>query len=137
MEQNILYSIGKEGASNLVSLLSKSLEPEVNMHNNDRVICSCGISNAQNTFSILSVKLFIYPSFILHDSYVSDWGRCILREHTNIHCIYMMVYELRGPLIEPPPPPQSNLETCIRSLNTPNSSFRRLENSRNIVNIKF
>ena len=48
----------------------------------------------------------------------------------------MMVYELRGPLIEPPPP-QSNLETCIRSLNTPNSSFQRLENSRNIVNIKF
>ena len=35
MEQNILYSMGKEGASNLVSLLSESLEPVVNMHNND------------------------------------------------------------------------------------------------------
>ena len=34
--------MGKEGASNLVSLLSKSLEPVVDMHNNDRVICSCG-----------------------------------------------------------------------------------------------
>ena len=33
--------MGKEGASNLVSLLSKSLEPVVDMHNNDRVICSC------------------------------------------------------------------------------------------------
>ena len=42
MEQNILYSMGKEGASNLVSLLSKSLEPVVDMHNNDCVICSCG-----------------------------------------------------------------------------------------------
>ena len=41
MEQNILYSMGKEGASNLVSLLSESLEPVVNMHNNDCVICSC------------------------------------------------------------------------------------------------
>ena len=40
MEQNISYSIGKEGASNLVSLLSKSLEAVVDMHNNDRVsIC--------------------------------------------------------------------------------------------------
>ena len=38
MEQNILYSMGKEGASNLVSLLSKSLEPVVDMHNNDCVI---------------------------------------------------------------------------------------------------
>ena len=34
--------MGKEGAFNLVSLLSKSLEPVVEMHNNDRVICSCG-----------------------------------------------------------------------------------------------
>ena len=42
MEQNILYSMGKEGASNLVSLLSESLEPVVDMHNNDCVICSCG-----------------------------------------------------------------------------------------------
>ena len=42
MEQNILYSMGKEGDSNLVSILSKSLEPVVDMHNNDRVICSCG-----------------------------------------------------------------------------------------------
>ena len=42
MEQNIIYSMGKEGASNLVSLLSKSLEPAVDMHNNDRVIFSCG-----------------------------------------------------------------------------------------------
>ena len=33
--------MGKEGASNLVSLLSKSLEPVVGMHNNDCVICSC------------------------------------------------------------------------------------------------
>ena len=41
VEQNILYSMGKEGASNLVSLLSKSLEPGVDMHNNDCVICSC------------------------------------------------------------------------------------------------
>ena len=41
MEQNILYSMGKEGASNLVSLLSESLEPVVDMHNNDYVICSC------------------------------------------------------------------------------------------------
>ena len=44
MEQNILYSMGKEGASNLVSLLSESLEPVVDMHNNDRVICSCGLT---------------------------------------------------------------------------------------------
>ena len=41
MEQNILYSMGKEGASNLVSLLSESLKPVVDMHNSDRVICSC------------------------------------------------------------------------------------------------
>ena len=41
MEHNILYSMGKEGASNLVSLISKSLELVVDMHNNDRVICSC------------------------------------------------------------------------------------------------
>ena len=41
MEQNILYSMGKEGATYLVSLLSKSLEPVVDMHNNDCVICSC------------------------------------------------------------------------------------------------
>ena len=33
--------MGKEGASNLVSLLSESLEPVVDMHNNDCVICSC------------------------------------------------------------------------------------------------
>ena len=38
MEQNILYSIG---ASNLVSLLSKSLESAVDMHHTDCVICSC------------------------------------------------------------------------------------------------
>ena len=44
MEQNILYSMGKEGASNLVSLLSESLEPVVDMHNNDCVICSCAAS---------------------------------------------------------------------------------------------
>ena len=44
MEQNILYSMGKEGASNLVSLLSESLEPVVDMHNNDNVICSCDYS---------------------------------------------------------------------------------------------
>ena len=36
--------MGKEGASNLVSLLSKSLEPVTDMHKYDRVICSCGIS---------------------------------------------------------------------------------------------
>ena len=36
--------MGKEGASNLVSLLSESLEPVVDMHNNDCVICSCGSS---------------------------------------------------------------------------------------------
>ena len=41
MEHDILCSMGKEGASNLVSLLSKSLEPVAVMHNNDRVICSC------------------------------------------------------------------------------------------------
>ena len=41
MEQNILYSVGKEGASNLVSLLSESLESVVDMHNNDCVISSC------------------------------------------------------------------------------------------------
>ena len=35
--------MGKEGASNLVSLLSESLEPVVDMHNNDCVICSCGL----------------------------------------------------------------------------------------------
>ena len=35
--------MGKEGASNLVSLLSKSLEPVVDMHNNDCVICSCDL----------------------------------------------------------------------------------------------
>ena len=45
VEQNILYSMGKEGASNLVSLLSKSLEPFVDMHNNDRAICSCAYSD--------------------------------------------------------------------------------------------
>ena len=45
MEQIILYSVGKEGASNLVSLLSESLEPVVDMHNNDCVICSCGLNN--------------------------------------------------------------------------------------------
>ena len=33
--------MGKEGDSNLVSLLSESLEPVVDMHNNDCVICSC------------------------------------------------------------------------------------------------
>ena len=44
MEQNISYSMGKEGASNLVSLLSESLEPVVYMHNNDCVICSCVLS---------------------------------------------------------------------------------------------
>ena len=38
MEQNILYSMGKEGASNLVSLLSKPLEPVVDMHKNDRCV---------------------------------------------------------------------------------------------------
>ena len=41
VEQNSLYSMGKEGASNLVSLLSESLEPVVDMHNNDCVIYSC------------------------------------------------------------------------------------------------
>ena len=41
MEQNILYSMGKEGASVLVSLLSELLEPVVDMHDNDCVICSC------------------------------------------------------------------------------------------------
>ena len=49
MEQNILYSTGKEGASNLVSLLSESLEPVVDMHNNDCVICSCGIGLRSST----------------------------------------------------------------------------------------
>ena len=45
MEQNILYSMGKEGASNLVSFLSESLEQVVYMHINGRVICSCGRVN--------------------------------------------------------------------------------------------
>ena len=36
--------MGKEGASNLVSLLTKSLESVVDMHNNDRVICSCDMN---------------------------------------------------------------------------------------------
>ena len=36
--------MGKEGASNLVSLLSESLKPVVDMHNNDCVVCSCGRS---------------------------------------------------------------------------------------------
>ena len=44
MKQNISYSMGKEGASNLVSFLSKSLEPVVDMQNYDCVICSCGYS---------------------------------------------------------------------------------------------
>ena len=67
MEQNILYSMGKEGATTLVSLLSKSLEPVVDMHNNDSVICSCDwtmndevvyISNV-STFYALSVALLV------------------------------------------------------------------------------
>ena len=46
MEQNILYSMtmGKVGTSNfyqMVALLSKSLEPVVDMHNDGGVICSC------------------------------------------------------------------------------------------------
>ena len=50
MEQNILYSMGKEGGHlqfkpSLVPLLSKSLEPVMDMHNNDCVICSCGWDN--------------------------------------------------------------------------------------------
>ena len=51
MEHNILYSMWKEGVSNLVSLLSKSLEPVVDMHNNDRVICSCAIRGSLHYYS--------------------------------------------------------------------------------------
>ena len=58
MEHNILYAMGKKGASNLVSLLSTSLEPVVDMHKYDCVICSCGltISDIINMFSFQAVE---------------------------------------------------------------------------------
>ena len=70
MEQNILYSMGKEGASNLVSLLSESLEPVVDMHNNDCVICSCGrIRDNEKWFydgnTLETVDQFIYLGILL------------------------------------------------------------------------
>ena len=56
--------MGKEDAFNLVSLLSKSLEPVVDMHNNYCVIYSCGSTvvwcNAlkmTQTFFILKIGL--------------------------------------------------------------------------------
>ena len=66
MEQNILYSMGKEGASNLVSLLSESLEPVVDMHNiNDCVICSCGLGTWDLPW--LQSSLYEYLHFINND----------------------------------------------------------------------
>ena len=41
VEQNISYSMGKEDTSKLVSFLLYSLEPIVDMHNDDCIICSC------------------------------------------------------------------------------------------------
>ena len=53
--------MGKEGASNLVSLLSKSLEPVMDMHKNDCVICSCGFSFRVHILTDASI--FMYHSF--------------------------------------------------------------------------
>ena len=60
VEQNVLFSMGKEDTSNLMLLLSKSVEAEVDMHNNDRVICSCA-----NTY------LKTVGMFIKHDNTVA------------------------------------------------------------------
>ena len=54
--------MGKEGASNLVSLLSKSLEPVVDMHNNDCVICSCGYSWFAKPSTAVSLYVYMLPS---------------------------------------------------------------------------
>ena len=69
MEQNILYSMGKEGASNLVTLLSESLEPVVDMHNNDCVICSCGCTS---TFLQLKTLHYICISWVHCDIDLGD-----------------------------------------------------------------
>ena len=61
MEQNISYSTGKEGASNLVSLLSESLEPVVYMHNNDCVICSCARRAGEKVNLLREVLPFSSP----------------------------------------------------------------------------
>ena len=72
MEHNILNSMGKEGASNLVSLLSKSLEPVVDMHNNDCVICSCAWTRLG--------PMFVYKNYLTRNS-----NRILTESHPKMY----------------------------------------------------
>ena len=67
--------MGKEGAANLVSLLSKSLEPASGgyMHNNDRIICSCGyilLSEFMHVNINVHVARYIFPAKFVLKSHI-------------------------------------------------------------------
>ena len=75
---NMIFYVqwGKEGASNLVSLLSKSLEPEVDMHNNDRVICSCVNTMFLEDYSLFyqveTVVFGVGINLVIHHEFLSS-----------------------------------------------------------------
>ena len=70
--------MGKEGASNLVSLLSKSLEPVVDMHNNDCVFCICARTHG------LVIELDLFTDFLLFTKFQEDSMEHLQRaRHTN------------------------------------------------------